>query len=193
MTVAKVGSRGLGGARGFARADLDFYPTDAKLTRALMAAERFEGAIWEPACGDGAMSRILGERHTVWSTDIADYGYGAGGIDFLQQVKLSRPSGGEMPNIVTNPPFKLWLPFAKHALSLKPPKLALLDRLLMLEGWERSEFFKASGLTRVWIVGRGKMLPPGAEDKGHSGMICFAWFVWHRGYGGAPVIHWKRP
>lgn len=35
----------------------DFYPTPPEMTRALLSVELFYGAIWEPACGDGAMSR----------------------------------------------------------------------------------------------------------------------------------------
>ncbi len=189
MTIAKVGSVGLGAARGFDRAALDFYPTDAALTYALLNTEQFPGdGIWEPACGDGAMSRIMRKYYPVTSTDLGSYGYGQGGVDFLTTKKLRRN------NIVTNPPFKLWMPFAKHALSLKPEKLVLLGRLLMLEGWERSKFFQESKLSRVRVLGRAKMLPPGAEDKGHSGMICFAWFIWDwAAPGGAPTVHWKRP
>lgn len=188
MTSLPVGSRGLGGARGFDRSEHDFYPTDAPLTRLLMGVEGFAGdGIWEPACGDGAMSRILKERYPVVSTDLGSYGYGRGGVDFLR-TKMRRKL-----NIATNPPFKLWQKFAQHALDLKAEKVALLGRLLLLEGWERSRFFQETKLTRVWVAGRAKMLPPGVEDKGHSGMICFAWFVWQRGYTGAPTIHWKRP
>lgn len=188
MAVAKIGSRGLGGARGFTRAEHDFYPTDPALTRALLSVEFFRGGrIWEPACGDGAMSEILAERHKVVSTDLQSLGYGRGGMDFLKAKTL------RAENIVTNPPFNLWMPFAQKALDLGAEKVALLGRLLLLEGWERSEFFRKTHLTRVWVVGRGKMLPPGAEDKGHSGMICFAWFVWSKGYTGMPSIHWHKP
>lgn len=187
MKTLPVGSRGIGAARGFERSEHDFYPTDARLTRALMDVEIFRGGIWEPACGDGAMSLILKGAHDVESTDLASYGFGRSGIDFLHTKLLRRP------NIVTNPPFKLWQQFARHSLALGADKVALLGRLLLLEGWERSQFFQETKLARVWVVGRGKMLPPGAEDKGHSGMICFAWFVWERGYRGHPTVRWKRP
>lgn len=189
MTIAAVGSRGLGAARGFAREQHDFYPTDPALTFALLEAERFEGAIWEPACGDGAMAIVLKRvgHHRVVSTDLIARGHGRSGIDFLKTKKL------RAPNVVTNPPFKLWQPFAQHALDLGATKVALLGRLLLLEGWERSFFFGVSKLTRVVVVGRAKMLPPGAEDKGHSGMIAFAWFIWERGHDGAPSIVWMRP
>jgi hypothetical protein len=39
------------------RADHDYYPTPPEAVRALLGVEQFEGTIWEPACGDGAISR----------------------------------------------------------------------------------------------------------------------------------------
>jgi hypothetical protein len=190
--VAKVGSRGLGAARGFARAKHDYYPTAPKLTRALLEVESFDGGIWEPACGNGAMSKILASAgHAVTSTDLVARGYGHGPIDFLKTDTL------RAPNVVTNPPFNLWQAFAWHALELGAEKVVLLGRLLLLEGWDRADFFHGTRLTRAWIVGRANMLPPGAKDKGHGGMIAFAWFVWERSPRGTPYhgprIGWARP
>lgn len=37
----------------------DFYPTPPAAVRALLSVETFEGAIWEPACGDGAIAGAL--------------------------------------------------------------------------------------------------------------------------------------
>ena len=57
----------------------DFYPTPPEAIRALLSVETFEGSIWEPACGDGAISKVLLEAgHEVVSTDLIDRGYGAG-------------------------------------------------------------------------------------------------------------------
>jgi hypothetical protein len=189
MTIAGVGSRGLGAARGFKREVTDFYPTDPALTCTLLEHEQFAGAIWEPACGDGAMARILKRRQAmpVISSDLVARGYGRGGVDFLRTKAL------RAPNVITNPPFRHWQAFAGHALELGADKVALLGRLLLLEGWERSQFFQRTRLTRVWVVGRAKMLPPGAKDKGHNGMIAFAWFVWQRGYAGGITIDWAKP
>jgi hypothetical protein len=184
-----VGSRGLGAARGFTREEHDFYPTDPAVSHVLLECERFDGAIWEPACGDGAMSRVL-KRWSggpVVSTDLVARGYGRGGVDFLRTKTL------RAPNVVTNPPFKQWQPFARHALALGADKVALLGRLLLLEGWGRSVFFRETRLARVWVVGRAKMLPLGAADKGMSGMIAFAWFVWQRGHDGGITVDWMRP
>lgn len=55
----------------------DFYPTPAWATYALIDNERFTGDIWEPACGDGAMSEVLARTgNTVISSDLYDRGYG---------------------------------------------------------------------------------------------------------------------
>ena len=36
-----------------------YYPTPPRGTHALLAVEPFVGVVWEPACSDGAISRIL--------------------------------------------------------------------------------------------------------------------------------------
>lgn len=43
--------------------------------RALLAAERFDGSIWEPACGQGRIAKVLQAKgHDVVATDLVDYG-----------------------------------------------------------------------------------------------------------------------
>ena len=60
------------------RAPFEFYPTPPAAIRALLAAERFEGSIWEPACGNGAIAReLIASGYEVAATDLADWGYGA--------------------------------------------------------------------------------------------------------------------
>ena len=72
------------------RAPFEFYPTPPEATRAFLAAETFDGDIWEPACGQGAISKVLLKSgYQVVSTDLADYGYGKPDVDFLQ-TKLPR-------------------------------------------------------------------------------------------------------
>jgi hypothetical protein len=55
----------------------DFYPTPPAGTLALLGVEKFRGKIWEPACGDGRMSRVLEESGlSMMSSDLYDRGYG---------------------------------------------------------------------------------------------------------------------
>ena len=82
------------------REENDFYPTPEKATQSLLNLQKFEGNIWECACGDGAMSKVMIKNgYDVYSSDLIDRGYGETGIDFLKTNKV-------FDNIVTNPPFK---------------------------------------------------------------------------------------
>src|SRR5829696_788614 len=62
----------------------DFFPTPSWATHALIAHEPFVGEIWEPACGNGAMSRVLARTgNRVISSDLYDRGFGEVGHDFI--------------------------------------------------------------------------------------------------------------
>lgn len=41
------------------RAEHDYYATPPEAVRLMIGAERFASVIWEPACGDGAISCVL--------------------------------------------------------------------------------------------------------------------------------------
>ena len=167
----------------------DFYPTPPMGTRALLAVERFSGPIWEPACGEGDLSRELeAAGYEVISTDLIDRGYGEARRDFLMEWQA------QAPNIITNPPFKLAEEFVRHALSLSTGKVAMLCRLAWLEGKQRRALFENTPLARVWVFAgrlgfdRGKL-----AKEGQGGMIAFAWFVWEHGHKGPPVLGWISP
>jgi hypothetical protein len=165
----------------------DFYPTPPEATRALLALEKFGPQIWEPACGDGAISDVLWESgHAVISTDLMDRGYGESRVDFLMERRLLAPE------IITNPPFKLAEQFARHALDLGAEKLAMLLRLAWLEGTERQRLFESTPLARVHVASRRLSMARGGTDVGKGGgsMIAFAWFVWERSHEGAPNLGW---
>ncbi len=165
----------------------DFYETPPEATKALLAVENFAMQIWEPACGAGAISRILEEAgHSVYSTDLNDHGYGESRHDFL--MAWQTPGG----DLVTNPPYTLAVEFAQHAVKLKIRKIALLARLVFLEGQRRRAFFEASPLKRVWVFSKRlpRMHRPGYDGPKSSSLIAFAWFVWEQGYEGDPMIGW---
>lgn len=115
------------------RREHDFYPTPAEATAAL--AEHL-GAdlprrIWEPACGDGALAKVLiGYGAQVIASDLIDRGYGCGGIDFLETRKAAADA------IITNPPFALADRFIGHAQKLGVRFLALLLKV---------QFYNAAG------------------------------------------------
>jgi len=168
------------------RPEDDFYPTPRPATTAMLNVEKFNGTIWECACGKGSMSKALESRgYEVFSTDKYLKDYGAH-LDFMLAGDLLGN------NIVTNPPFKLFNQFVERASALKPEKFAFFGKLSVLEGSERSEILERTHLTRVWVFrNRVTLVRNGIDAKeGAGGMIAFAWFVWERGYSGRPMIGW---
>ena len=56
----------------------DYYATDPKAAELLLAVEDFSQVIWEPACGEGHLSKVFEQAgHTVISTDLIYRGYGS--------------------------------------------------------------------------------------------------------------------
>jgi hypothetical protein len=153
----------------------DFYPTPDWATYALIDNERFEGRIWEPACGDGSMVRVLRDTgRPVDASDLFDRGYGEVGVDFLT-------SSRQIENIVTNPPFNSAEGFVEAGLRQATHKLCLLLRLAFLEGGNRQRtIFAEKPPSRVWVFSeRITFYPAGAVMKG-SGTTAYAWFVWDK-------------
>ena len=164
----------------------DFYPTPPEATYSLLDREKFIGNIWECACGDGAISKILEEKkYNVYSSDLIDRGYGHTGIDFLKTYRRT-------DNIITNPPFKLGTEFVYQACHLASKKVAMLCRINFLEGVARGKMFKNTPLKNVYVFSRRiTFINPDSGKKSHGGgMLAFAWFIWEKNYNGKPTIDW---
>lgn len=150
---------------GYDRAGRDFYATPSWVTEALLRHVRLRGPVWEPCCGDGAMSTVLAAHgYEVVSTDIADRGFGASGVDFL----TCREVPGGCRSIVTNPPYgdsgshtgqtrspMAMLRFLRHALTLTASvqgQLALLVRLQWIAGQRAAEVMSAAPFAAVVVL-----------------------------------------
>lgn len=166
----------------------DFYPTPPWATYALIDNENFRGEVWECACGDGAMSKVLMDGGSkVDSSDLYDRGYGDIGIDFLAAPRKA-------PNIITNPPFHSAESFVAAGLKTAQRKFALLLRLAFLEGANRTRtIFHTKPPSRVWVFSeRITFYPKGAEVKS-SGTTAYAWFVWDKDHVGGTELRWFAP
>jgi len=163
----------------------DYFPAPEWATHALIANEKFEGSIWEPACGDGAMSRVLETTGApVLSTDLFDRGYGEAGVDFLKSDHVA-------DNIVTNPPYNSAEAFVKADLVQARWKVALLLRLALIEGANRQRtIFARTPPTRIWVFSeRITFYPAGAVQKG-SATTAYSWFVWDKQDIGKTEMKW---
>ena len=157
---------------GFKRSPADYYPTAEPLSEALPSIEDLGKRVWEPACGDGRLSRVFeaaGIR--VVSTDLLAWGYGRESVDFLKTRRLMAPV------VVTNPPFSHWYEFADHALQLGAKKVVLLGRTLLQEGATLGRLFDRHLVLVHQARRRVNLAPPGALDKGHNTKLAFAWYV----------------
>jgi len=166
----------------------DFFPTPRWATFALIDNEKFTGGIWESACGDGAMSRVLEETgRSVFSSDLHKRGYGEGGRDFLTWPHKA-------DNIVTNPPYNSAEGFVAAGVKNSSRKFALLLRLAFLEGANRANtIFAKIPPSRVWVFSeRITFYPSGVEPKG-SGTTAYAWFVWDKDAPSRTELKWFKP
>lgn len=166
----------------------DFFPTPAWATYALMENEKFDGQVWECACGDGAMSEVIEEYgNSVYSSDLYDRGYGEGGVDFLD-------ADGSCDNIITNPPYNAAQGFVEQASKVTKKKFALLLRLAFLEGANRANtIFAENPPSRVWVFSERITFYPKGAVKAGSGTTAYAWFVWDKEHIGNTELNWLKP
>jgi len=177
--------------RGF-RAPNEFYPTPPSAVRALLSVEQFDGSIWEPACGDGAISRTLMDAgHKVVSTDLIDHGYGQNGIDFLKQ---QRPRA---KHIITNPPYGRGLAdrFVGRALNLTRQtggKVAMLLNMSSLCNPSRHSKFINEPPAVIYALDDCTCWPCGDPKLATRSIIQqrYCWAVWKPGHTGKPTFWW---
>ena len=167
----------------------DLYETPYVATEALLRAEKISLHVWEPACGPGAITRVLRAKgHCVIESDLVAYHPDHfAGRDFL--MEMHAPAGVEA--IVTNPPFKLADQFAAHALELVPQVYMLL-RLSFMESERRRPILDRGQLARVHVFrNRLPMMHRhnySRTSRNGSSALCFAWFCWSRDHHGPTVI-----
>ena len=70
------------------RAEHDYYATDPQAVEMLLEMETFAPVIWEPACGEGHISKVLqAHGHEVISTDLIYRGFGdPDPLNFLEET-----------------------------------------------------------------------------------------------------------
>ena len=169
----------------------NFYPTPPEATRALLSVETFDGAIHEPACGQGHIARELeAAGHAVVATDLNDRGYGRSGLDFLgQTAPLAR-------HIITNPPYGRGLAdaFVRKALLLTRQtggKVVMLLNLSSLAESSRTAFWRAHPPARLYAIDNIVCWPellraPPAHFTKHR----YVWAVWTPNHKGPSAFWW---
>jgi hypothetical protein len=175
------------GQHSFKERQNDCYETPACAIEALLRVESLPHHILEPACGPGAIVKVLEKHdHHVIASDLYKYERGISGMDFFDYMT-------DWDCIITNPPYQLAEKFVRHALTISPLVIMLL-RLAFLESVRRTDILENSGLARIHVF--ANRLPMmhrvtnGVEWQGRraSSAMPFAWFVWCRDHTGPTTI-----
>ena len=180
------------GARNYAQYDReenDYYATEPKAIELLCDLETFAPNIWECACGEGHLSKVLESRgYKVISSDLVERGYGYGGIDFLKSTKQFDG------DIITNPPYKYAKEFVEHALKVVPDghKVVMFLKLQFLEGKARRKMFEKYPPKLIYVSsGRLRCAMNGDFEKyAKSNAVTYAWFIWEKGFTGDTIVKW---
>ncbi len=187
----------------------NLYETPPEAMFTLLALEELTACVLEPACGRGAISRMLEAHHYgVVLADINDYGTADsnGELQAVQDFLTSQPLEAGSYDIVTNPPYGDVLnAFVAHALRVyQPRKMALLLNLNFLCGFaddDRNFVMDDCPPARVYVFKRRlpMMHRDGWEGNKASSRMNTAWFIWERdeagNYGSATIVRrvdWKE-
>jgi len=161
----------------------DFYETPYSITRHLLNVEDFDYnlTICEPACGDGAIVKVLKEKtNNVIAYDIEK--------NFLSETK-------QYDYIITNPPFSIAYEFIVKAKQVAKKKFAFLLPLSYLHGKKRYDDIysdKDYPLKKVYVFTRYPMLGEKLREDGkyNTGMMVYAWFIFDKEYKGPSMLNW---
>jgi hypothetical protein len=161
----------------------DFYETPYSITGQFLQRESPSGVIHDPACGNGAICKVLNNSgFNATGSDISS------GVDFL----LDRT---RRDSILTNPPFSIAYEFIVHAKTVTD-YFAFLLPLSYLHGKARHDNIymdKTFPLSRIYVFTRYPMLGDDLRDDGkyRTGMMVYAWFVWDKNNTSPePTIRW---
>lgn len=169
----------------------DYYATPPYIVEELLKRESFNTYVWEPAVGGGHVADILKQHgHNVKCSDIIDRKYpNTEIIDFLH---TDRDKSDYSRDIITNPPYKLATEFVQHALdiSMDSTKVAMFLKIQFLETKKRYDLFKKYPPKKVYVCVERVTCGKNGIFAKESSAVCYAWFVWEKGYKGPPIIDW---
>lgn len=165
----------------------DYYATEPRAVELLLENETFTDPVWEPACGEGHISKVLEDyMYLVRSSDLVQRGFGEAGVDFLNSC-TEKWEG----DIITNPPYKFAKEFVEEALRLVTDghKVAMFLKLTFLEGQARRDLFRKHPPRTVYVSSARLQCGKNGDFSGTS-MVAYAWFVWEKGYTGITHLKW---
>ena len=176
------------------RQNEDFYATDSIAIDKLKAVYDIPKNIIEVSAGNGHLSERLKELgYNVISWDIVQRDYPLDKVqDFLLVKEL--PKGY---SILTNPPFKLASDFVLHSLDLLEDgqQAIFFLKIQFLESQKRyKEIFSKYPPKYIYVFSERCLCAMNGEfeinGKRQSSAVCYAWYVFEKGFKGETILRW---
>ena len=174
----------------------DYYATDPQAFLDFLWAfqerdgEELSRKIWEPACGEGNLAKVLMKRnHLVLGTDKIDRGFG-NVYDFLENDHRMKWEG----DIITNPPYKgsMDIDFVRRSLDIvsKNRWVIMLFKVQFLASKKRYFLFQELNPKYIYVHSSRIKIWKNNEDDGGSNALDYAWFIWQKGFQGDTMTRW---
>ena len=173
------------------RIEKDYYATDPRAVEELLKRETFSHYIIEPAVGGGHIANVLKQYgHSITAIDIKDRGYQNTIVrDFLT---IEKEEIGNPGDIITNPPYSQAAEFVKHALDISDTdtKVAMFLKIQFWESKKRYELFQEYPPKNIYVFVSRINCGKNGEFTKEASAVCYAWFVWEKGFKGKPTVDW---
>lgn len=175
----------------------DFYATPPCATEALIKycknnnIDIFNKTIFEPACGKGHISECFKNIGcNVISYDLVDRNYADKLENFLETNYTNLDY-----NIITNPPYKFAKEFVEKSINsiANNNYVCMLLKLTFLEGTKRLEMFRKYPPYKVLVFADRINCSLGGDfekDPEYGGAVCYAWYIWKKGFSSNTTIDW---
>ena len=169
----------------------DYYATEPKAAELLLEVEDFAPNIWECACGECHLSKVI-EAHG-YNFKSTELNYRDGGMsetfEFLAESKSNSWNG----SIITNPPYKYAYEFVEKALDTVTTgnKVAMFLKLQFLEGKKRRKLFDNTPPQTIYVSSSRLLCAKNGDfESTTSSAVAYAWYVWQKGYKGNTIVKW---
>lgn len=197
----------------------DFYATPPVAVEGLLKMLSAHGIgdprclVYEPCCGKGHIANILAERNfKVIASDLVprewDPAPGVTRIDRpVDFFKVGKTGDGLVPpdyvipagaSILTNPPYGMSNDCVRHALDIVDDGAYVMMSLKIqfLETIDRYKLFMDNPPLWVFVCSERMQCAMNGDfekESQYGGAVCYAWYVWRKGYHGYPSIDWIPP
>jgi len=163
-------------ASGKRDSDLDFFQTPSYATEILIKylVERGIKRIWEPACGEGMITKYLKKNgFEVFQSDIKKRKDNIVKFDFLSRTTYPPIRRFSFDAIITNPPYEIKDEFIERCFELKKP-FALFVPLFAIGGVKRVDMYLEYGVEFLVPDKRTNFIYPDGGDRNwfHCFWLC---------------------